>query len=96
MYIQISNHKRLSIVWKVDMPNKDCKRRKEQLLAVFFLKVHSGTDPIVHFFAHFFVWYIIILYLCLQKQKTKREERNGDLPRDDARHQSPGHLRGQR
>ena len=19
--------------------------------------VHSGTDPIVHFFAHFFVWY---------------------------------------
>ena len=82
MYIQISNHKRLSIVWKVDMPNKDCKRRKEQLLAVFFLKVHSGTDPIVHFFAHFFVWYIIILYICLQKlesvcleNKERRAER---------------------
>ena len=45
-------------------------------------KVHSGTDPIVHFFAHFFVWYIIILYLCLQKlesvcleKKERRAER---------------------
>ena len=31
--------------------------------------------------------------LNLYAQKTKREERNGDLPRDDARHQSPGYLR---
>ena len=35
MYIQISNRKRLSIVWKVDMPNKDYKRRKEQLFDNF-------------------------------------------------------------
>jgi hypothetical protein len=47
-----------------------------------FDQVHSGTDPIVHFFAHFFVWYIIILYLCLQKlesvcleNKERRAER---------------------
>ena len=46
------------------------------------IRVHSGTDPIVHFFAHFFVWYIIILYLCLQKlesvcleNKERRAER---------------------
>ena len=46
------------------------------------IQVHSGTDPIVHYFAHFFVWYIIILYLCLQKlesvcleNKERRAER---------------------
>ena len=51
------------------------------MIRLLFL-VHSGTDPIVHFFAHFFVWYIIILYLCLQKlesvcleNKERRAER---------------------
>ena len=43
--------------------------------------VECTADPIVHFFAHFFVWYII-MYLCLQKlesvcleDKERRAER---------------------
>jgi len=59
-----------------------CTFRSENYYLHRYLKVHSGTDPIVHFFAHFFVWYIIILYLCLQKlesvcleNKERRAER---------------------
>ena len=49
--------------------------------------MHSGTDPTVHFFVHFFVCYIIILYLCLQKlESVIRDRPEGEDPLISARY----------